>query len=139
MTVNIQRSTGLLLYLVLIHALAGLLLCQIKTDSLLTVLLFLLLVMSLFLNCRRYGWLNEPADITLLRCDSDGRWFLKAEQSHAASWQLQQSVQLGPLIVLRFRSSAKKHVQSVVVVRDAVDAKTWRQLCLTLRDPETWG
>lgn len=138
MTVTIQRSTGLLLYLVLVHVLAGLLLCLLKLDTLLTVLLCLLLVRSLFVSCRRYGWLNERAAITQLRCDGDGRWFLDAEQIHARPWLLQQSVQLGPLMVLRFRASAKKHAQSVVVVRDAVDAETWRQLCLKLRDPETW-
>lgn len=138
MTVNLQRSTGLLLYLVLIHALAVLLLWLLKLDTLLTVLLGLLLMLSLLFSCRRYGWLYEQAEITQLRCDGDGRWFLHAEQTQTRGWQLQQSAQLGPLMVLRFSSNAKKRVQSVVVVRDAVDAETWRQLCLKLRDPETW-
>ncbi len=138
MTVNLQRSAGLILYLVLIHALAILLLCLLKLDTLSTMLLGLLLMLSLLVSCRRYGWLHQQADITHLRCDEDGRWFLDAEQTQTRPWQLQQSVQLGPLMVLRFSSSAKKRVQSVVVARDAVDAETWRQLCLKLRDPETW-
>jgi hypothetical protein len=138
MTVNLQRSNGLLLYLVLIHALAVLLLCLLKLEVILSVLLGLLLLLSLFISCRRYGWLHGLADITQLRCEDDERWFLDAELRQTRAWQLQHSVQLGPLMVLRFRSRAEKHTQSVVVVRDAVDVDTWRQLCLKLRDPETW-
>ena len=122
MTVKLQRSNGLLFYLVLIHALAVILLCLLNLDTLSTMLLGLLMLLSLLLSCRRYGWLYQQADIAHLRCDGDGRWFLHAEQTQTRPWQLQQSVQLGPLMVLRFSSSAKKHVQSVVVVRDAVDA-----------------
>jgi hypothetical protein len=70
--------------------------------------------------------------------DDGGRWYLSAENSHAASRQLKRSVILGPLIVLNFRSGANSTKQSVLLTRDAVDKESWRQLCLKLHDPETW-
>jgi len=139
MTVTLQRSRGLLLYLLLAHGLAGILISMLSLNGVLIMLLDLLLVVSLLLSCRRYGCLDEQAVISQFHCDGDGRWFLQGIHSHKEAWRLRNSVILGPLMLLSFSSKAQKRMQPVLVIRDAVDAETWRQLCLRLRDPESWG
>lgn len=138
MRVSLHRSRGLLLYLVVIHGLAGMLLVLLNLDSFLTLLISVLLVVSLMISCKRYGWLKASAHTQQLLCDSDERWTMTGKYVQVGTWILQHSVILGPLIILRFRPLTKKRTRSVVVLRDAVDAETWRQLCLKLRDPEIW-
>jgi len=138
MKVTLQRSRGLLLYLLLLHGLAGTLLVLLSMNVLLTAGLCMLLVLSLSLSCRRYGWLGGQAAISQCHCDGERRWFLEGSNTLAGSWRLRRSVILGPVILLNFKSNAINRQQSVPVFCDAVDADTWRQLCLKLRDPETW-
>jgi hypothetical protein len=138
MKVTLQRSRGLLLYLLLLHGLAGTLLVLLSINALLTAGLCMLLVLSLLLSCSRYGWLGGQAAICQCHCDGDGRWFLEGSNTQRGPWRLRRSVILGPVMLLNFKSSAINRQQSVPVFCDAIDADTWRQLCLKLRDPETW-
>lgn len=138
MKLTVKRSTGLLYYLIVVHALAGILVLLLEMQTLMSALLFLILLLSLTLSCQRYGWLRRGPVVSELVWDDGGRWYLSAEHSHAASWLLVRSVILGPLIFLSFRSGANSTKQSVLLTRDAVDKESWRQLCLKLRDPETW-
>jgi hypothetical protein len=127
-----------LYYLLVVHALAGILVLLLEMQTLISAILFLLIVLSLTLSCQRYGWLRRAPVVSELVWDDGGHWYLSAENSHAASWQLKRSVILGPLIFLSLRSGANRTKQSVLLTRDAVDKESWRQLCLKLRDPETW-
>jgi hypothetical protein len=138
MKLIVKRSTGLLHYLIVVHLLAGILVLVLAMHTLISAFFLSLILLSLTLNCQRYGWLRHAPVVGELVCDDDGRWFLNSEHSPAIVWHLARSVILGPLIFLSFSSEAKRIKQSVLLARDAVDEESWRQLCLKLRDPATW-
>lgn len=138
MKLIIHRSKGLLAYLIVVHVLAVTLVLLLSLQLSITAGLLLILFFSLALSCQRYGWLSREAVIHELTLDGDGRWYLNSRQRTKTVWQLERSVILGPLIFLHFRSRKKRSLKSVVLAQDAVDRESWRQLCLKLRDPETW-
>jgi hypothetical protein len=133
------RSRLLLGYLLLTHLAAAVLISYLNLPLVLTVLILLLLICSLWLHCRRAGWLGGRIKTTQLIFNHDGWMIIDSSQRRAGPLQLKRSVVLGPLAVIYFHSAWKRQPQSVVAFSDMVDADAWRNLLVRLRDPASWG
>lgn len=140
MHITLQRSPGLLGFILSSHLAAILLVMLSQLDIALTVLCLLMILINLLFNARRYGWLDRDAALEALNIKADGRCSLfDCNGQKIRGYRLAGSVMLGPLMVIYLKPSRRQWTRSVLLPRDAVDSEHWRQLRIRLRDPETWA
>lgn len=139
MVVTVQRSLSILLYLLLIHSAAGLMLWYLGANWVVTVGLLLLISASLVYQLRRHGWLGLKPWLRLIRIDGDNNWFIQlAADREAGPFVLKRSVVLGPMILIYLQSASKRWPHPVLVTQDMVSFEQWRRLRIRLRDPQSW-
>lgn len=138
MDFRLGRSRLILAYLLISHVAALMLLISMRWHGLITIVLSLMVLASLFHCLRCFGWLGTPPEVTGLQGHADNQWLvLKRDGQQLGPYYLQQSVVLGPLAVLYLQAALKRRTRPVLVVRDSVDADNWRRLQIRLRDPES--
>lgn len=139
MKVTLGRSRLIMIYLLLMHLSALLLVNLIGLSLIFEAFASLLIIGSLLYYSRFYGWVGKPLQVITLWIDEDGFWFMADQKGNEQGpVQLRSSVILGPLIAIYFKPSSGFLVKSVLIPIDAVDADDWRRLRVRLRDPACW-
>jgi len=140
MTVLIKRSSWLLTYLLCAHLIAIFTVWLIQIDVILSSVLTVVIVASLFVYCRQYRDLPTGKRLIKLRLDKHNDCFLDfSDNSQQGPYRLKGSVIFNPALVLYLRSDRSGLSKPIFIARDAVIDKAWRQLRIRLRDPDSWG
>jgi len=139
MKITLQRSRLLMVYLLLMHVSALLLISQIGLSLMFEAFVSLLIIGSLVCYSRCYGWMAQRPQVESLWVDDDGFWFMTDQEGRVQGpMRLKSSVIMGPLIAIYFRPLNGFIAKSVLIPFDAVDADNWRRLRVRLRDPASW-
>lgn len=134
MQIYLRRSKALLVFLLVTHLAAMLLLIISRLDGIFMLPLLCLIGLQLGFYCRHYGWLGRSAAVTTVKIDADGRCVIvDHEQRQQAGFHLHHSVILGPLIVIYLHRAGQRLSRSLLISRDASDSESWRKLCILLR------
>lgn len=138
MQIYLKRSKALLAFLLVTHLAAMLLLVLSQLDGVFTLPLLCLIGLQLGFYCRHYGWLGQSAAVTAVKIDADGRCaIVDPDQRKQSGFHLNNSVILGPLIVIYLRRTGQRLSRSLLISRDATDSESWRKLCILLRNKDS--
>jgi len=138
MQLYLRRSKVLLVFLLVTHLAAALLLILSRIDGIFTLILVCMISLQLGLYCRHFGWLDRPAAVTAVKLDEDGRCVVvDADQQQQSGFHLHSSIILGPLIVIYLRRTGQRLSRALLISRDATDSESWRKLCILLRSKDS--
>ncbi|MBN4079231.1 hypothetical protein JYT26_01180 [Beggiatoa alba] len=92
------------------------------------------LVVSLLVALRKQPGSVGEGDVHKLTWSADGEWLLETTGGELITATLHESTYVHPwLVVLNFRQENKRGLLSVVLVPDALDAETFRELRVRLK------
>ena len=135
----IGRSKTILMYLILLHSVAFLILLSLLGLSLSTLLLIPILAVSFIYYCGQYQWLNFDSAIINLERDESKQWYLISKiGSRTQAYQLQSCFVTPSLLMLQLKKDSIWSYKTVTLFSDAVDSELLRQLRVYCKHSKTF-
>lgn len=135
----INGSKWLFSYLIIIHTMVLITLVSLLESVWLLLFATMIIVTSFIFYCQRYHCLKSGRVITRIERDNKGAWQLfYSGDTIEQELYLKHCMVTPKLVILNFLGTRPWNGKSVTIVADAVDAESFRQLRVHLRNPKTF-
>lgn len=135
----IGRSKTILMYLILLHSVAFLILLSLLGLSTATLFLIPILATSFIYYCGQYQWLNSDNAIINLERNENKLWYLISKiGKRTKAYQLQSCFVTPSLLMLQLKNDSIWPYKTVTLLSDAVDSELLRQLRVYCRHSKTF-